>query len=66
MLTLVNRLETGEWHQVDSEDLNEAAAALGPGLNIFIKPDGTIVPASPAFVNFKPSRYLRPFDAEDE
>jgi pimeloyl-ACP methyl ester carboxylesterase len=66
MQTLLDRLDTGEWHHVRGADLNKAAAALGPGLNIFIKSDGTIVPEPPDFVNFQPSPYLRSFDAEDE
>lgn len=50
--TLINRLDTGRWHHVDPADLNSAAAALGP-FNI----------APPAFIDFEPSRYPRPFDA---
>jgi pimeloyl-ACP methyl ester carboxylesterase len=55
--TLRDRLETGEWHGVNPTHLNALAAALGPF-------PFNIVP--PAFVEFSPSRYLRPFDAEDE
>ena len=66
MLTLLNRLETGEWHHVHAADLNNKAAGLGPSLNIFILPDGTAVPVAAGFEEFKPNRYLRPFDAEDE
>jgi pimeloyl-ACP methyl ester carboxylesterase len=61
--TLINRLDTGEWHQVDASNLNNAAAALGPGFNIFITLQGAIVPAPPAYFEFAPSPYLRPFDA---
>ena len=50
---LINRLDTGEWRDVEADDLNNAAAALGPGFNI--------VP--PAFIDFRPARYPRPFDA---
>lgn len=46
--------------------MNAAAAALGPGFNIFANPQGMIVPVAPAFVNFKPARYLRPLDGEAE
>ena len=60
--TLLNRLDTGKWHDVDASDLNAAAAALGPGFNIFGTPQG-VVPVPPAFITFDPSRYLRPFDA---
>jgi pimeloyl-ACP methyl ester carboxylesterase len=59
--TLVNRLDTGTWHNVDAGDLNNAAAALGPGFNIFGTPQG-IVAVSPAYIEFDPSPYLRPFD----
>jgi pimeloyl-ACP methyl ester carboxylesterase len=51
--TLLNRLETGKWSDLQADDLNQGAALLGPLFNI--------VP--PAFSDFKPSRYLRPFDA---
>jgi hypothetical protein len=60
--TLVNRLDTGRWHDVDASDLNNAAAALGPGFNVF-STQGVIVPVPPAYIEFDPSRYLRPFDA---
>lgn len=64
--TLLDRLDTGQWHEVDAGDLNKAADALGPNFNIFVNSQGMIVPVQPAFVDFKPSRYLRPFDAETE
>jgi hypothetical protein len=51
---------------VDASDLNNAAAALGPGFNIFGNSAGQIVPVSPAFFKFNPSRNLRPFDALTE
>jgi pimeloyl-ACP methyl ester carboxylesterase len=63
--TLINRLDTGRWQDVDANDLNKAAAALGPGFNIFGTSAG-IVPVPPAFFKFNPSRYLRPFDALTE
>jgi len=55
--TLINRLDTGRWHDVNASDLNNAAAALGPAFN---------VPVPSAFIEFHPSRYLRPFDAPAE
>jgi pimeloyl-ACP methyl ester carboxylesterase len=55
--TLINRLDTGRWHDVDANDLNNAAAALGAGFNI---------PVPPAYIKFNPSRYPRPFDALTE
>lgn len=63
--TLLTRLETGRWPDVDASNMNAAAAAL-PGLNIFVTPQGMIVPVPPGFVDFKPTRYLRPFDGESE
>ena len=66
--TLLTRLETGKWPDVDASNLNAAASALGPDFNIFpdpVKPNQIdLVP--PGFVDFKPSRYLRPFDGEAE
>ncbi len=63
---LIDRLDTGEWHEVKAGDLNNAAAALGPGFNIFPGPNGEIIHVPPAFFKFKPSPYLRPFDALTE
>jgi pimeloyl-ACP methyl ester carboxylesterase len=63
---LLARLETGEWPDLDASRLNAAAATLGPLFNIFSNGMGGIVPAAPAFVDFRPSRYLRPFDGESE
>jgi pimeloyl-ACP methyl ester carboxylesterase len=61
--TLVHRLDTGRWHDVDASDLNHAAAALGPGFNVFSASPGAVVSVPPAYIEFDPSRYLRPFDA---
>jgi pimeloyl-ACP methyl ester carboxylesterase len=63
--TLINRLDTGRWQDVDATDLNNAAAALGPGFNIFGTPQG-VVPVPPAYIKFDPNRYLRPFDSLTE
>jgi pimeloyl-ACP methyl ester carboxylesterase len=63
--TLINRLDTGKWQDVDANGLNKAAAALGPGFNIFGTPQG-VVPVLPAYIKFDPNRYLRPFDALTE
>ena len=54
---LIDRLDTGEWHDLQADDLNNAALALGP-----LNTNG-IVFIPPAFIDFKPARYLRPFDA---
>jgi pimeloyl-ACP methyl ester carboxylesterase len=60
--TLLQRLETGHWPSIESNLLNGAAAALGPDFNIF-EVGTTIVPTPPAFIDFTPAPYLRPFDA---
>src|SRR5260370_22717421 len=57
---LIDRLDTGEWHDLQADDLNNAALALGP-----FNTNG-IVFVPPAFIDFKPARYLRPFDALTE
>jgi pimeloyl-ACP methyl ester carboxylesterase len=60
--TLVNRLDTGRWHDVNASDLNKAAEAFGPGFNVFVNSQGAVVAVPPAYIEFDPSRYLRPFD----
>ena len=65
VLKLLDRLDTGEWHEVNADALNNAAAALGPNFNVFFNSQG-IVPASPAFIDFAPSPYLREFDANSQ
>jgi pimeloyl-ACP methyl ester carboxylesterase len=54
---LLDRLDTGEWHDLEANDLNNAALALGP-----FNTNG-IVFVPPAFIDFSPAPYLRPFDA---
>jgi hypothetical protein len=67
--TLLNRLDTGKWSELEADDLNQNALAMGPGVNIVFVPVPTqpgmfiVVPAAPAFFDFSPSQYLRPFDA---
>lgn len=60
--TLISRLDTGRWHDVDAADLNAFATGLGPTFNIYLTTQGAVVPTTPAFVEFEPSPYLRPFD----
>jgi hypothetical protein len=60
--TLLKRLETGHWPSIEANLLNADAAALGPDFNIF-EVGSTIVPTPPAFIDYKPAPYLRPFDA---
>ena len=58
---LIDRLNTGTWHNLEPAALNAAAAALGP-LNTL--GGGTVIPS--AYVDFHPAQYLRPFDGEAE
>jgi pimeloyl-ACP methyl ester carboxylesterase len=60
--TLIHRLDTGKWRNVEAADLNQAAVALGPEFNVFAGPAG-LVAVPPAYIELTPSRYLRPFDA---
>jgi pimeloyl-ACP methyl ester carboxylesterase len=64
--TLLARLETGRWPEVDASTLNTAALSTGPAFNIFATTQGAIVPTLPAFMDFRPSAYLRPFGGEAE
>jgi pimeloyl-ACP methyl ester carboxylesterase len=66
VLTLLGRLATGKWERVDATDLNAAGASLGPLFNIFPDATGALVRVQPAFVDFKPGPYLRPFDGSGE
>jgi len=59
--TLENRLSTGQWNVPRPASLNKAAAALGPGLNIFSS-GGKVVATGPAFISYSPAKYLRPFN----
>jgi len=60
--TLLHRLDTGFWtgQGLRPATLNAQAAALGPQFNIF-SVNGQVVPVPPAFINFHPAKYLRPF-----
>jgi pimeloyl-ACP methyl ester carboxylesterase len=60
---LLQRLNTGHWSAsvLQPSNLNAAAAALGPSLNVF-ESGSTLVPTAPAFLTFHPTQYLRPFD----
>jgi len=51
--TLIHRLDTGKWDgSTDPGLMNQEATALGSTFNI----------APPAFLNFEPTPFLRPFD----
>jgi hypothetical protein len=64
--TLIRRLNTGHWDDSTAASLmNTEAAALGPGANLFAV-GNTIVPTPPAFLQFHPTVFLRPFERRDE
>jgi len=60
---LLHRLDTGNWTATatDPASLNKRAAALGPKFNIFVS-NGQVVPTPPAFIDFTPPPFLRPFN----
>ena len=58
--TLENRLSAGHWNLPSPAAMN-AQAALDPQLNIF-SVNGTVTPTAPAFISYRPARYLRPFN----
>jgi hypothetical protein len=60
--TLENRLSTGRWNLTSPAAMNAQAASLGPADNIFPPDPQTGVPTAPAFVSFRPTQYLRPYD----
>jgi hypothetical protein len=62
--TLIDRINTGRWH-VDTSSLNADAAALGPELNVFTS-GSQLVPTAPAFTDFRPAQFLRPFDLANQ
>lgn len=54
--TLIHRLDSGRWDATtDPTLMNQEAAALGSSFN----------PAPPAFIPFRPTRFLRPFFADN-
>jgi pimeloyl-ACP methyl ester carboxylesterase len=63
---LISRLDTGSWHDVDAGDLNKAATALGPFFNVFSPAPNVVVATTPAYIEYEPSPYLRPFDSFTE
>jgi len=60
--TLIHRLNTGSWSDTtQSSTMNATASALGPAFNTL--GGGTVV--GPAFIQFQPSVFMRPFDAHN-
>jgi pimeloyl-ACP methyl ester carboxylesterase len=62
---LIDRLDTGRWHEPTAAELNAVATALGPAFNIFAS-GTTVIATPPAFIDFIPGPYLRPFDLGDD
>jgi dienelactone hydrolase len=58
---LFARLDTGVWPPLDPVDLNAAAAALGPALNVFLV-NQVVTPTPPEFTDLHPGPFLRPFN----
>ena len=60
---LVTRLNTGKWTSLaDPANLDAAAAALGPSLNVIFLPNNQLIPAGPSYIDFEPAPFLRPYD----
>ncbi len=63
--TLIHRVDTGQWdNTTNPATMNAEAAALGSSLNVFavVTATGTtLVPTAPAFLQFEPTEFLRPF-----
>ncbi|PYT96634.1 MAG: hypothetical protein DMG38_23145 [Acidobacteria bacterium] len=59
---LLSRLDTGAWGALDAASMNSAASAVGPALNVFPTPLGAL-PVQPAYRDYTPAPYLRPYDA---
>ncbi len=58
---LLSRLATGTWDVPSPGAMNSQAAALGPQYNIF-SVNNQVQAAAPAFTEYRPAPYLRPFD----
>ncbi len=61
---LSQRVGTGRWTGLSPTQLNNSAAALSP-LNVLLL-NGAVAPVAPAFLEFQPLMFLRPFDAFTE
>ena len=67
---LNQRLDTGTWQNLDPEDLNTAAHRLGARYNVLFYcylcsdfDEGVRIRMAPAFVDYVPTPFLRPYDA---
>jgi dienelactone hydrolase len=68
LVTLLHRLDVGRWENDDAAALNAQAAALGDELNTLAPGTVAYLPSvptaqQPAFVDYQPAPFLRPFDA---
>jgi pimeloyl-ACP methyl ester carboxylesterase len=61
VLKLQDRLDTGHWHELTAAQLNASATALGPFFNVYLAGQ-SLVATPPAFIDFIPGPYLRPYD----
>jgi pimeloyl-ACP methyl ester carboxylesterase len=59
---LLNRLDTDAWGPADAASMNAAASAKGAPLNVYPTPLGPL-PVPPAYFDFTPAPYPRPYDA---
>ncbi len=63
--TLFQRIDAGKWRaDANPDPLNAAAEALGPSYNALLV-DGSLIPTPPAFVEYEPLPFLRPYDIPD-
>jgi hypothetical protein len=60
---LEHRIDTGAWGDATTPGrLNQAAADLGPALNQLAASPTQQIPTPPAFLDYAPAPYLRPFN----
>jgi pimeloyl-ACP methyl ester carboxylesterase len=57
---LIGRLDTGEWKGTDAKALNAAASALPLAYGDIFGPGSQLLP--PAFIEYAPAPFLRPYD----
>jgi dienelactone hydrolase len=60
---LMVRVDSGRWPSLEVTGLNSQAAALGADLNRGTVPGVGFIAAPPAFVEYTPAAFPRPFDA---
>lgn len=59
LTSLVERIKSGHWPELDPDTLNALAAELGSDYARLGSGEG----AAPAFFNYQPAEFLRPYDA---